>query len=105
MKRNEELQRLKPNSHESTQLFTQIIGVMEESGGRVDRIIYGKLEKLFETNNLEINKREVQPMLKDILTDSNIIIKEKPLLGRNRLNELLNHWSKKTLLKNAMSKR
>ncbi|MRC56919.1 hypothetical protein GH877_30140, partial [Bacillus thuringiensis] len=44
---------------------------------RVDRIIYGKLEKLFETNNLEINKREVQPMLKDILTDSNIIIKEK----------------------------
>lgn len=59
LKRNEELQRLKPNSHESTQLFTQIIGVMEESGGRVDRIIYGKLEKLFETNNLEINKREV----------------------------------------------
>lgn len=77
LKRNEGLQRLKPNSHESTQLFTQIIGVMEESGGRVDRIIYGKLEKLFEINNLEINKREIQPMLKDILTDSNIMIKEK----------------------------
>lgn len=77
LKRNEELQRLEPNSHESTELFTQIIDVMKESGGRVDRIIYGKLEKLFETNNLEINKREIQPMLKDILTDSNIMIKEK----------------------------
>lgn len=32
---------------------------MEESGGWVDCIIYGKLEKLFEINNLEINKREV----------------------------------------------
>ncbi len=35
------------------------------------------LEKLFEKNDLEINKREIQPMLKDILTDSHILIKEK----------------------------
>ncbi|MGC3595940.1 transcription antiterminator BglG, partial [Enterococcus faecium] len=37
LKRKEELQRLEPNSHESTELITQILDVMKESGGRVDR--------------------------------------------------------------------
>ncbi|MGL4697954.1 BglG family transcription antiterminator [Enterococcus larvae] len=77
LRSNDELQRLEPNGGESTELFTNILNVVEESGGRVDRTIYSKLETLFERNNLEINKREIQPMLKDILTDNHIMIKEK----------------------------
>lgn len=77
LRRNDELQRLEPNGSESTELFTKILNVVEESGGRIDRNIYSKLETLFEKNNLEINKREIQPMLKDILTDNHIIINEE----------------------------
>jgi mannitol operon transcriptional antiterminator len=74
---NHELQRLEPNGSESTELLTRILSIVEESGGRVDQSIYSKLEALFVSNHLEINKREIQPMLKDILTDSSIMIKEK----------------------------
>lgn len=77
LRRNDALLRLEPNGNESTELFTNILNIVEESGGRVDRAIYSKLETLFERSNLEINKREIQPMLKDILTDNHIMIKEK----------------------------
>jgi mannitol operon transcriptional antiterminator len=75
--KHQTLQRLAPSDNEPTTLFTKVLSLMEESGGRVDRTIYSKLETLFEKNHLEINKREIQPMLKDILTDNHIMIKER----------------------------
>ncbi|MBL1224293.1 BglG family transcription antiterminator [Enterococcus sp. BWR-S5] len=96
LRKNDELLRLEPSGNESTELFTKILTIVEESGGRVDRSIYSQMETLFEDNNLEINKREIQPMLKDILTDNHIMIREaaatwqesielvaKPLLKEN----------------------
>ncbi|WP_321388853.1 PTS sugar transporter subunit IIA [uncultured Enterococcus sp.] len=96
LRKNDEFLRLEPSGNESTELFTKILTIVEESGGRVDRSIYSQMETLFEDNNLEINKREIQPMLKDILTDNHIMIREaaatwqesielvaKPLLKEN----------------------
>ncbi len=72
--RHQTYQRLEPSDNEPTVLFTKVLDLIAESGGRVDRRIYSKLETLFENNHLEINKREIQPMLKDILTDNHILI-------------------------------
>lgn len=93
---HQKVQRLIPTESGQTELFTDVLRIMEESGGKIDRPIYTKLETLFEQNHLEINKREIQPMLKDILTDNHILIQEhvdnwqeaiervaKPLLKEN----------------------
>ncbi|PQF22884.1 BglG family transcription antiterminator [Enterococcus mundtii] len=93
---HQKVQRLIPTESGQTELFTDVLRIVEESGGKIDRSIYTKLETLFEQNHLEINKREIQPMLKDILTDNHILIQEhvdnwqeaiervaKPLLKEN----------------------
>ena len=93
---HQKVQRLIPTERGQTELFTDVLRIVEESGGKIDRPIYTKLETLFEQNHLEINKREIQPMLKDILTDNHILIQEhvdnwqeaiervaKPLLKEN----------------------
>ena len=77
LKVHHKFQRIRPETKESTSLFTDILAIVEGSGGKIDRHLYSRLEALFEKNGLEINKREIQPMLKDILTDSHILIQEK----------------------------
>lgn len=74
LERHQICQRLEPRGNGPTDLFSKVLTLVEESGGRVDRRIYSKLETLFENNHLKINKREIQPMLKDILTDNHILI-------------------------------
>ena len=39
--------------------------------------IYQELERLFDQNQLEINKKEIQPMLEDVLKDSDILLNQK----------------------------
>lgn len=39
--------------------------------------MYSELETLFAKKKLIINRRKIQPMLQDILTDSNIMLKRK----------------------------
>jgi mannitol/fructose-specific phosphotransferase system IIA component (Ntr-type) len=39
--------------------------------------IYKELETLFDQNHLTINKKEIQPMLEDVLIDSNILLNEQ----------------------------
>ncbi|MBO1300419.1 MULTISPECIES: BglG family transcription antiterminator [unclassified Enterococcus] len=93
---HQKVQRMIPTENGQTELFANVLRIVEESGGKIDRPIYTKLETLFEQNHLEINKREIQPMLKDILTDNHILIQEhaenwqeaiervaKPLLKEN----------------------
>ena len=77
LKVHHNFQRIRTETKESTSLFTDILAIVEGTGGKIDRHSYSRLETLFEKNNLEINKREIQPMLKDILTDSHILIQEK----------------------------
>lgn len=69
--------RLVNNNHDSTRLFHSIIEIIEESEGKISKEIYHKLEEAFDVNHLRINKREIQPMLKDALKDSNILLNEE----------------------------
>lgn len=74
--KNSQFKRLIHNN-ESTQLFHSVLKIVGESGGEVTNAIYNKMEALFEKNHLRINKREIQPMLNDVLKDSNILLKEQ----------------------------
>ncbi len=55
----------------ATPFFNQLLTVIEESGGTVDAR-HRKLTHLFEQNQLAINAREIQPMLKDVLSANHI---------------------------------
>lgn len=61
---------------DATDLFYSLVNLIQESGGIVSAPIYNQLEKCLENNNLKINKRKIQPMLKDILTDDDIILQQ-----------------------------
>ncbi|MGM0168410.1 hypothetical protein IGI39_004165 [Enterococcus sp. AZ135] len=73
---NQKLKRL-VNNQDSTQLFYALIDTIGKSGGEVSGSIYKELETLFDQNHLTINKKEIQPMLEDVLKDSNILLNEK----------------------------
>ncbi len=59
---------------DSTSLLQSFLELIVKSSGNVTKNIYAELEKIFNENNLKINKREIQPMLQDILKDSDILI-------------------------------
>lgn len=73
---NKALKRL-VNSNDSTQFFHSLIDIIEKSNGQVTGEIYKELETLFDKNHLTLNKKEIQPMLEDVLKDSNILLNEK----------------------------
>ena len=73
---NHKLKRL-VNNQDSTQLFYSLIDTIKKSGGEVSGAIYQELERLFDQNHLEINKKEIQPMLEDVLKDSDILLNQK----------------------------
>jgi mannitol/fructose-specific phosphotransferase system IIA component (Ntr-type) len=73
---NQKLKRL-VNHQDSTHLFSALIETVEKSGGKVTEGIYKELETLFDQNHLTINKKEIQPMLEDVLIDSNILLNEQ----------------------------
>ena len=68
---NEQFKRIAFDQN-ATLFFNQLLTVIEESGGTVDAAAYRKLTHLFEQNQLAINAREIQPMLKDVLSANHI---------------------------------
>ncbi|GEL66449.1 BglG family transcription antiterminator [Marinilactibacillus psychrotolerans] len=77
LQENNQFKRMTHNSEDATKLFYSFIDILNESGGRVSKEIYQSLEELFDTHNLKMNKKEIQPMLKDVLKDSDILLSEK----------------------------
>ena len=73
---NQNLKRL-VNNQDSTQLFHALIDTIEKSGGEVSGDIYKELETLLDQNHITINKKEIQPMLEDVLKDSNILLNQQ----------------------------
>lgn len=100
LKTNKGSRRLKTDTNNSTNLFYSILDLINLSGGTIENNIYMELENVFKEFNLPINKRELQPMLQDILEDKNILIGERcetwreaievvalPLLKQEVINE------------------
>ncbi|ALS01734.1 transcription antiterminator BglG [Enterococcus silesiacus] len=77
LERNRQFKRLVNNNNDSTELFYNVLDLIKESGGTISSDIYQQLETTFDQNHLKINKRELQPMLKDVLKKSDILLLEK----------------------------
>lgn len=71
-----QLKRLVNQSNEATLFFHRVLKIIEESGGNVTNDIYQSVEQLFDERQLKINTKEIQPMLKDILKVSDILLNE-----------------------------
>lgn len=74
---NKDKRRAVSNRFEATKLMRDILTIIAESGGTVTRESYTRVENTFREHHLKINTREIQPMLQDILKDSNILLKQE----------------------------
>lgn len=74
LEKNSQYRRLERAIKDKTQLFNQVLQVIEKSGGKISSQIYKELEEGFKDHQLTINSREIQPMLKDVLMDNHILI-------------------------------
>ena len=70
--------RISEKEADYTTMLKEIISLLEERKV-FNENLYSILENLFIKNGLSINKREVQPMIQDILMDCNILISEQKL--------------------------
>ncbi|PKG21593.1 BglG family transcription antiterminator [Niallia nealsonii] len=75
--KNKDKKRTVSNTVDATNLMQDILALIVESGGKVTQESYQKVEKTFKEHHLKINTREIQPMLQDILRDSNILLKQE----------------------------
>jgi mannitol operon transcriptional antiterminator len=75
--KNKEKRRTVSNKLDATKLMQDILSVIVESGGKVTKESYQKVEKTFIEHHLKINTREIQPMLQDILSDSHILLNKE----------------------------
>ncbi|WP_056990001.1 BglG family transcription antiterminator [Lacticaseibacillus camelliae] len=67
-----QLSKYKGDQLEPTRLFNSVLTTLKQSGIRVEKDLVFNLQRVFEANKLEINEREVQPMLKDLVNDKQI---------------------------------
>jgi mannitol operon transcriptional antiterminator len=74
--KNKDKTRTVSNKLDATKLMQDILALIVESGGTVTQESYQKVEETFKKHHLKINTREIQPMLQDILKDSNILLKQ-----------------------------
>lgn len=75
--KNKNKRRIVSNKLDATMLMQDILMLIVESGGTVTQESYQKVEETFKEHHLKINTREIQPMLQDILRDSNILLKQE----------------------------
>ncbi len=84
----------------STRLFQSILDVLKQHQVTVNKGLLAALQAAFSENHVEINEREVQPMLKDLVNDQQIQLQQtaddwedairvsaKPLLDEGDITE------------------
>lgn len=74
---NKDKKRAISNKLDATKLMQDVLALIGESGGTITQEIYHKVEETFNKHHLKINTREIQPMLQDILMDSNILLNQE----------------------------
>lgn len=67
-----DLSRYKSASVDPTKLFNEVLVQLKNSEIAVSKNLVSQLQQIFYENHLNINEREVQPMLKDIITNNQI---------------------------------
>lgn len=73
LNQNIHLRRTINEKSDYTQLFLSILNVIESEDITISKQLYQKLERALDSHDLKINQEEIQPMLKEILKESNIL--------------------------------
>lgn len=73
LNQNIHLRRTINEKSDYTQLFLSILNVIESEDITISKHLYQKLEQALDSHDLKINQEEIQPMLKEILKESNIL--------------------------------
>lgn len=81
---NSEARRILSSREDFTQFFREILE-LTKTIGEVSEKSYAEFENLFDKYDLSINKREVQPMIQDLLSDKNILITEEEFDWRDSI--------------------
>ncbi|HEL1584547.1 TPA: transcription antiterminator [Streptococcus suis] len=71
-----DVRRVTRRREEFTSLFRKVIE-LTQTVGRVTETIYSEFEELFKEYDLRVNKREMQPMIQDLLLDDYIVLTDK----------------------------
>lgn len=65
------------NKLDATKLMQDVLALIADSGGIITTEGYRQVEETFKQHHLRINTREIQPMLQDVLCDSNILLNQE----------------------------
>lgn len=85
---NSQYRRLITTRNDYTEMFQKLLKMVEQTFGEISNNFYGDLEKLFHKNQLEINKREAQPMIQDILSDDNILLETEEFTWQEAIKKV-----------------
>ena len=85
---NSQYRRLITTRNDYTEMLQKLLKMVEQTFGEISNNFYGDLEKLFHKNQLEINKREVQPMIQDILSDDNILLETEEFTWQEAIKKV-----------------
>lgn len=73
LKQYNQYRRFSSNREDSTSMFSAILKLIENET-KVTEDLYQELARIFRENQLSINTKELQPMIKDFLQDENILL-------------------------------
>ncbi|KRN11234.1 PTS system transporter subunit IIA [Liquorilactobacillus mali KCTC 3596 = DSM 20444] len=72
LKEHSKLSKYEENQLEPARLFNNILIVLKKNSIDISNSLVFELRRVFEKNRLKINEREVQPMLRDLINNSQI---------------------------------
>ncbi|MGE8204742.1 BglG family transcription antiterminator [Heyndrickxia sp. NPDC080065] len=98
--KNKDKRRTISNKLDATKLLQDILGLIETSGGTVTQESYKKVESTFKGHHLTFNTREIQPMLQDILKDSNILLKQECKDWKDAITKVAKPLEKEKVIEN-----
>ena len=77
LKKHTTLTKYEGRTLDPTRLFRTVLDVLKTHQVTVDKRLLADLQAAFKENHVEINEREVQPMLKDLINDHQIQLQQK----------------------------
>ncbi|URW91752.1 BglG family transcription antiterminator [Lacticaseibacillus paracasei] len=77
LKKHTTLTKYEGRTLDPTRLFRTVLDVLKTHQVTVDKRLLADLQAAFKDNHVEINEREVQPMLKDLINDHQIQLQQK----------------------------
>ncbi|MFU2205492.1 BglG family transcription antiterminator [Streptococcus pluranimalium] len=97
LNKNIHLRKRISKSQDNTKLFQEILKEVEKSR-TIDSDVYNNLKDIFSSNGYQVNLREVQPVIRDILKMDNIIITEEKFNWEEAIEKVANPLVEKNII-------